>query len=577
MKIQKLFPLIFLTCLVSSTQAQVPSIWLDGEFTDWTSSAPGWTDASGDGSPIDLLSFQVSNDENYLFIRFQMAQTITLNSGNNLFLEIDADNNAQTGYSVNGIGAEMAWKFGGRYGYFNLSTGSISIDHGDIGFKALPTVTSSIFELAIDRSAKPDNQNDLFTGDTIKICFVDQSGSGDKMPDPGNEFTYVFDNTASSTFVPVDPNKADSSHIRILSYNTLQDGITDISRQAAFQRIFQFANPDIVTLNECWNTQYYEVENLLDTWLPITGSSWDCWKIDAGNITCSRFPITQNWKILPDRRLTASLINLPVWYSKDLLLTNAHFKCCNGDSIRQREADGYIHFIKDAQTIGGVIDVENGTPFILCGDLNLVGDTQQLKTLVYGDIVDTSQFGSPGLPDWNQQPFIDHIAYQNNEAVACTWSDYGSSYWPGRLDFVISSQTNLNLEKTFILNTAILSSQQLSNYGLLATDSETASDHFPKISDISIPLILDIQEEKPGLSTLKPYPNPARNSFSVESPAKDALQFTVYNSIGQIILVKQFDRGKQIRINSENWPAGIYMLIARNRSKNMTGKIEIEK
>ncbi|MEZ4930907.1 MAG: hypothetical protein R2788_02090 [Saprospiraceae bacterium] len=66
------------------------------------------------------------------------------------------------------------------------------------------------------------------------------------------------------------------------------------------------------------------------------------------------------------------------------MLINAHLRCCGNDFERQREADAFVKFILDAKTPGGVIDLPEGTPFLLSGDLNLVGESQQLTTLLTG-------------------------------------------------------------------------------------------------------------------------------------------------------------------------------------------------
>ena len=76
------------------------------------------------------------------------------------------------------------------------------------------------------------------------------------------------------------------------------------------------------------------------------------------------------------------LIDLPdSLFTKDLLVINAHMSCCDNDNDRQEQADDFVNFILDAKSTGGIIDLANETPFVLCGDLNLVGFSQQLQTL----------------------------------------------------------------------------------------------------------------------------------------------------------------------------------------------------
>ena len=89
----------------------------------------------------------------------------------------------------------------------------------------------------------------------------------------------------------------------------------------------------------------------------------------------------------------------PAYYGTDLLFTNAHLSCCGNDAGRQNQVDQYISFILDAKTAGGAIDLPANTPFIYGGDLNLVGFSQQLTTLITGDIQDTGTWGAGGAPD----------------------------------------------------------------------------------------------------------------------------------------------------------------------------------
>ncbi len=559
-------------------------IALDGRFDDWATAGSSFTDTQGDGGAFDLISFSVSNDSAYLYIKFSLADEFQLNSSNDLFLELDTDNDAATGYLVNGIGAELGWKLGGRYGYFNYGGSSLYIEHNDIEFYALPTVTSTQFEMAISRNAYPDNVNPLFNGDTIKICFVDQGTNGDMMPNTGQYFEYIFDESPVQVYQPIDLQKNDSLHIRLLSYNTLYSGLVDLQRQPAFERIISTINPDIITFNECWNVQWYEARDLLDTWLPLQGgASWNCWKIDGSNITCSRFPIQQNWKILPDRRITASLIDLPVEYVHDMVVINAHFKCCDGDTTRQREADAFINFVRDIKLPGGLIDVPWGTPFVLSGDLNLVGESQQLSTLLTGDIQDTVQFGSPISPDWDGTDLNDIISFLTDQRMAYTWLDNSSSYWPGRLDFAIASEQDLVLEKAYTVNTLVMSTSRLTQYGLQQTDTETASDHLPKITDFSIPLILENQGLNNKDEQIEVFPNPANDIVYVRITNSQQNDFNVilHDVFGNTILIpdskKNFHSKNIYSLSVSDLKPGMYLLSINTKGNKLIEKLTITK
>ena len=540
--------------------AQALPIGLDGKFDDWTSGAASFEDTQNDGAAFDLRSFKVANDSDFLFIQLAVNKEIQLNSGNNLYLEIDGDNNASTGYYVNGIGAELGINFGTKTFYFNTTSGTTEISPYDIGFIALPTVTSDTFEIAINRHAVPDGVNQLFTSNTIKLCFKDNDTGGDYMPDEGTVFSYTFDNSSVETYIPVSFEKNNSNAIRLMTYNTLSDGLTDNSRVNSFKRIITAVNPDIITFNECWNTTQNEAKNLLDSWLPVSGSSWTCIKNDEGNITCAKFNIPDYYTIDPTYidRITANVIDLPSSYPRDILVINAHFKCCGDNDTRQKQADAIIKFIRDVKTSGGALTLPYGTPFVISGDLNLVGLSQQLTTLLTGDIINNSTFGEDIAPDWDNTNLSDIIAFHSDKRIATTWTEEGNSYWPGRFDYAIASDIGATVSKAFTICTHEMSSERLNEYGLNFDDTDIASDHLPKITDFII-------EDVPGNvsninnSEIIIYPNPAVNKqFSVSSKVPID-KISISELTGKVIYSEK-PNSPVININLRKFPSGIYFV-----------------
>lgn len=564
-----LFPffILFVSVSTSSLFGQALAIGLDGRFNDWTSEAASYTDTQGDGNSFDLLSFKVSNDSNFLFIQLVLDREIQLNNGNNLYLEIDTDNDASTGYQVNGIGAELGIAFGTKTFYFNPASGTVQVSPYDIGFIALPTVSSDTFEMAINRHAVPDGINQLFTSNTIKICFK----SDDYMPDTGTTFSYTIDETPVETYNLVSFEKNNPSDIRLMTYNTLQDGLisSDNQRVTAFKNIITAVNPDIITFNECWNTSKYQAETLLNSWIPLQGQDWTCIKNDAGNITCSKYPVPAYYDIDPTgiNRITANLIDLPNSYPRDFLVINAHLKCCGDDDTRQTEVDAIINFIRDIKTSGGGITLPYGTPFVISGDLNLVGLSQQLTTLLTGDIIDNSTFGEDISPDWDNSGLNDIISFHTDKRFATTWCDEGT-YWPGRFDFAIASDIGATLSKAFTICTREMTSERLNQYNLNIDDTYIASDHLPKVTDFII-------EDVPGNisdvrnSNINIYPNPAINKqFSVSSKTQ-INNIDIFSLTGKIIYSKKVDDNK-ININLLRFPSGIYFIkIKTSNSENI--------
>jgi len=581
MQIKRLVVLISILILTIAFNnyiySQALPIGIDGKFEDWDN-ASEYTDNQNDGANIDFLSFKVSNDSNYLFIQFTLSQDIELDDNNNIYLEIDADNNPATGYSVNGIGADLAVKFDSQDFIYTHSGGTDYLIHSDIGFYALPTVSSDTFELAISRSAEPDGINLLFSNPSIKICFKENDSGGDYIPNYGSTFTYTFDETPVESYPIIDFEKNNPTDLRLMTFNTLSDGLIDAGRVESFERIIKSVNPDIITFNECWNTTQYEAKNRLNSWIPISGNGWYAVKSDNGNITCSKFPITQYFTIDPTyiNRITANLIELPETFLRDILIINAHLKASGGaanDAIRQEQADAIINFIRDVKTPGGALTLPYGTPIVISGDLNLVGSNQILKTLLTGDIVNNSAYGSDISPDWNQTDFTDALAYQTNERTAYTWLDESSDYWAGRLDYTIYSDRGTSVSKTFIVNTRKMSSEQLSDNNLLISDSYIASDHMPKITDF---IIEDVIAETNTISyqNFIIYPNPvsSENLNIEEIKGKEIKEITIYNNTGQLIFNVIPINSNKITIHTGQFSKGIYFLKIRTAENEILSK-----
>lgn len=552
-----------------SGNAQALPIAIDSQFDDWTSEAVELTDDTGDGSNFDLLRLEVCNDEEFLFLQIEFAEALNLTDGNDLTIYLDTDQNANTGEFINNIGAELEIVLGERDAYYDLPTGNGFLDLHDLEFRHLPTVTSTRFEMAIDRQAKSNAGSPLFLSDGVRIFLKDEQGfSGDEMPESGEVFTYIFDESPTPPFEPIALEKTgDEAQIRLVTWNTLQNGLEDIDRAEYFDRVLGVLQPDIVTFNECWDMGAAQVASFMNAASPLPNfQSWNAVKLDQGNVTVSRWPILENWAFYPGHRLTASLIDLPDGeFAKDILVINAHFRCCEADFERQREADAFVEFILDAKTPGGLIDLPESTPFVLSGDLNLVGDGQQLTTLLTGDVVNSSQFGPGGPMDWDGTDLLDVIGTQADQAMAFTWENTFSSFVPSRIDLHIVSSNALDVEKTYVLNTEVMSNDRLEQYGLDANDTRWASDHLPKVTDLKLKSLTDAREVAEQNFDLQIFPNPTAGNVNVKLDLEQASEaiFILQNTDGQSLarFDKNISQGETtIKLDLPELSAGVYFL-----------------
>jgi len=573
--LMKTFFSLSLLFIPSIIYPQSLPIFMDGRTDDWNIPVPTYIDSENDCNINDFKYFSVTNDEQFLFIKIKITPFLKLTEDNQLSLFIDGDNNSSTGYQVNGIGAELRFNFGTRNG-FNYHTNT-SITHSSIQFRSLPTVTDTTYEIAIGRQFIPPANG---TG-TIRIFFTDNSSNGDWMPNSGETFDYNFDETPTEPVVPIELSREDTSLLRVMNWNVLNDGLLDPGREQIFTRILQVINPDVIGFNEMWNSSVSQVQNKLNNILPLQTGNWNAIKLDGGNITASKYPVLQSWLVYPGQRITASLIDLPERFVKDLLIINCHYKCCGGstnDATRQRETDATIAFILDAKTPGGVIDLPNQTPIMILGDLNLVGDRQQLITLLTGEIINTQLFGNGGPPDWDDTNLEDLLSSQSDKRTAYTWRDDQNTFSPGRLDYHIFSNSVINVEKDFVLQTEVMSQSRLNQYGLQLLDTRNASDHFPKVSDISFGFTTDIKNEHGELNFIleQNYPNPFNPATNIRFhlPAGKAgihdrgfVSLRIYDLLGREVATlvnEEKSAGEyEVKFDGKDKTSGVYFIVLK--------------
>ena len=490
---QKILILSFLL-FVSIEVFSQSTIKIDGFFDDWNSNII-YVDDSLDSQGVDLLDFSVCNDNENLYIRIRFNAEIDLTeqfyNPAEVMINIDADNNTNTGYFTNNIGSEYGINFFDKFIFDDTDPNFVdTLSLYDLNVIPLPTYSSDEFEIVVNRS--------LFS-DTICISIMDKIGN-DFMPDNGTVFTYVFDNCSMPNTTDIDFSKNDLNNLRLMTYNVLGNGLISNNRIDEHRRIFTSANADIITFQECGNTTYNDVLSFLNT-IPLN-YPYIYPDLNSGNLTISKYPSIESWQVAD--KIDAELIDLPdSIYSTDILILNGHPPCCSNNQGRQENFDALIQFIHDAKTIGGIIDLPINTPISFSGDMNLVGYSEQYFTIINGTISDTVTFGNGGLPDWNNTPLEDQICYFNEKEIAYTWDKGAPSagdFPPGRLDFVFFTNSVMSVDKSFIISTEHMSPSLLVQNSLFWDDTKKASDHFPVIVDFILPTfthtgIMDFKQE----------------------------------------------------------------------------------
>jgi endonuclease/exonuclease/phosphatase family metal-dependent hydrolase len=297
--------------------------------------------------------------------------------------------------------------------------------------------------------------------------------------------------------------------VRLISYNVEWDMCfpdEDADRAAAVARVLRAVDPDIVCLQEIRRSAE-ETRDLIASILPLEDGQWYAHK-GADCVIVSKWPLrlqAEATEPAGERDLCMALVDLPRdGATGDLYILNNHYKCCGGyenDFQRQQQSDAIIAWMRDAMEEGGAITLRPGTPMLVLGDLNIVGGPDPIDTLITGDIRDNNTYGPDTAPDWDGTYATDARPTHNAASSdAYTWRNDDSEFPPGRLDYIIYTDSVLQVVHGFVLNTTEMSPDQLGNAGLERLDVTRLSagnfDH--------LPLIVDIRRTSPNLQAAAP-------------------------------------------------------------------------
>jgi endonuclease/exonuclease/phosphatase family metal-dependent hydrolase len=476
---------------VGGYETQPARIYIDGKAADWGALAARHSDV-GDGDGLGLERLWVAHSEEHLFLRVELSRAINLQEGNALTLYLDTDNAPSTGTKALGLGAEAAWTFGERSG----RVGPNEVGPLALGLHSLPTVEANVFEVALDRSARPGGAA-LFAGDSLRLALASE---GDRLPDADGGLGYVLTETSLPLRTP-SVERPPGADVRILSQNSVNDFDEEISaifrdrRQPSYRRVLDATAPDVIALQEIYAQTADETEAVMEGPLGVDGD-WAWAKRGQDLVLGSRFPIEASHPIpgYGDYESGAFLLDARSALGRRLVVVVMHPPCCNyaaddeapsRNAQRQQVVDGVAAFLRRVTNGEGPFGVEPGTPVAVVGDMNFVGAAQQPRTLRTGEIVNTDRFGPAAPPDWDDTPLLDTRPRQTGAPLHTTWIDSTSSFPPGRLDYAYVTDSALEVVHEFVLNTAALSGPQRDSLGLQPGDTATMSDHLPVVIDVA--------------------------------------------------------------------------------------------
>lgn len=184
-------PLLHITALWTASalaaSAFYANITIDGDFSDWNGVPEIGTDPSDNAGSIDLATMQAANDENFVYLRYTLAESINPQSGGGIFLAVDEDNNTATGFDIFGlglVGSEAGWQndfaFEQSGGVFNTG---FALDNATYTASPYNSATVSV-EIRIPRIASHNNTAlPIFPADggTVRFAFWTEEGADDFM------------------------------------------------------------------------------------------------------------------------------------------------------------------------------------------------------------------------------------------------------------------------------------------------------------------------------------------------------------------------------------------------------------
>ena len=457
---------------------------IDGQFHDWDNVGIAYSDMEGDGMSADFGDVKITYDMEFLFIYFNFHNgEYLMQDGNAFHLYIDADNNASTGLDFHGIGAELDWTFGQREGVFYINGGSEIIWQNDLTLRIGPTITSTEFEIAISRESDVLTLNESQVLAEGKIVIAEAPPNSDTVPneDGGIYFSIGEDTVPLPEPIPLERKHEDD--IRIVTYNTWNDGFLDEERQPHFNRIIQALDPDVIALQEHWD--WDEIDDIIQSWFP--DEPWYASWTHRDMVVLSRFSIIDDASLISSGRTMCALLDTEEELGKNLLIVNSHLSCCANNEDRQQQVDEFLSVWREwISNENGPFNLEDETPFVHVGDFNFVGYRQQVETIRIGDIVDENEYGEDFLPDWDNTAVVDLFSRHTHKRMGYTWRSDGSSFNPGKLDYIFYSDATIDTGRHFTLNTLAMEEATLMEYGLEWDDTQEASDHLPRVFDITL-------------------------------------------------------------------------------------------
>lgn len=479
---------------------------LDGDRSDWTDRPVAATDPRGDSKPpaegarimLDLGEVRLAETSEALWILAEIA-THPVNPQNlpepsTLEIAIDADGSPATGAARGALeGSDLVLRWSprgegvsraGRGTMLEILEDSVAVLPGrsrsprpqQLGIGVAPSSASRWIELRIPRSFKRADGEatpGVRFGEEARVI-VRAIGAGGEMLDETPIATIAFSQAAGEKVRPARALADDTaSNLRVMSWNAERGAL--FKNPEPFAEVFRALGPDVVVLQELEGVEKAkELEAWFDERLPRPGG----WRAVIGGGSLAVAVVAPNLapaaelaevkRVAPNGsrpvRVTGGVVPFG---SRRVLVASVHLKCCGSigsreDETREQEAFAIREAIRRAmeeaakrrEPIDGIV---------IGGDFNLVGSPHILE------------LAAEGL-DLDRSPLTAAPLYGIDGLTNLTWRDGGSEFMPGQLDFLLFSDSRLDLSDGLVIDPAALLPRGSSLDG--------PSDHLPIVIDL---------------------------------------------------------------------------------------------
>ena len=304
------------------------------------------------------------------------------------------------------------------------------------------------------------------------------------------------------------------SDVRVMTWNVKHDSILPPNgvRHESFARIVRAIHPDVIALQEVVSLdRVAELTRLMNRLMPLADEeSWHVHSV-SDNALISRYPMRwQDGELvvpypipqwgLPNFHygFASALVDLPDTFgSTDLLMVAVHNKSGADVShvrMRQIQSDAIVRWMRDLRNSVSKNAIAENTPVVILGDMNVVPNAsmQPFETLLTGNISDEETFGPDFRIDWDGTDMAD--ARPSHNAMGrefYTWRNDHLPFEPSALDRILFTDSVMSVCQRFVLNTMVLSSDELAILGLQVADvlydgDPLYYDHLPLVVDFAI-------------------------------------------------------------------------------------------